>query len=79
VASSAGSPDSAREYDTRVEHGFGTAIVVERVLGRIFYRKWPHIASAYISGISVGILARWQASVSNGAKRYRAGRCPGGA
>ena len=35
-----------------------TAITVEMVLGRIFLRKWPHPASAYISGISVGILLR---------------------
>jgi Na+-transporting NADH:ubiquinone oxidoreductase subunit NqrB len=28
------------------------------VLGRIFLRKWPHPASAYITGISVGILIR---------------------
>ncbi|HEX5234618.1 MAG TPA: hypothetical protein VFW25_04730 [Silvibacterium sp.] len=36
----------------------GTAIAVELVLGRIFLGKWPHIASAYITGISVGILLR---------------------
>jgi enediyne biosynthesis protein E5 len=35
-----------------------TAISFEMVLGRIFLRKWPHPASAYISGISVGILLR---------------------
>jgi enediyne biosynthesis protein E5 len=35
-----------------------TAITFEMVLGRIFLRKWPHPASAYISGISVGILLR---------------------
>jgi hypothetical protein len=35
-----------------------TAIAFEMVLGRIFLRKWPHPASAYISGISVGILLR---------------------
>ncbi len=35
-----------------------TAMVFEVVLGRIFYRKWPHPASAYITGISVGILLR---------------------
>jgi Na+-translocating ferredoxin:NAD+ oxidoreductase RnfD subunit len=34
------------------------AIVVELALGRLVYRKWPHLASAYISGISVGILVR---------------------
>jgi len=35
-----------------------TAIVVEMALGRIFLGKWPHPASAYITGISVGILLR---------------------
>ena len=35
-----------------------TAIVCEMVLGRIFLHKWPHPASAYITGISVGILLR---------------------
>ena len=28
------------------------------MLGRLFYGKWPHLASAYITGISVGILVR---------------------
>ncbi|HKG22223.1 MAG TPA: hypothetical protein VKC34_10010 [Blastocatellia bacterium] len=36
----------------------GTAILVEVVLARVFTGKWPHLASAYISGISVGILVR---------------------
>src|ERR1700758_577601 len=35
-----------------------TSIVAECVLGRIFFGKWPHLASAYITGISVGILVR---------------------
>ena len=35
-----------------------TSIIAEMVLGRIFLRKWPHPASAYITGISVGILLR---------------------
>ncbi len=34
------------------------SILTELVLGRIFTGKWPHLASAYISGISVGILLR---------------------
>src|SRR4051812_41877373 len=34
------------------------AIVTEMVLSRIFVGKWPHLASAYITGISVGILIR---------------------
>ena len=35
-----------------------TSIAVEMILGKLFTKKWPHIASAYISGISVGILVR---------------------
>jgi Na+-transporting NADH:ubiquinone oxidoreductase subunit NqrB len=35
-----------------------TAIVTEIVLGRLWYGRWPHLASAYISGISVGMLVR---------------------
>jgi len=35
-----------------------TAILAEVVLGRSVTGKWPHLASAYISGISVGILIR---------------------
>jgi hypothetical protein len=35
-----------------------TSVGAEMVLGRIFLRKWPHPASAYITGISVGILLR---------------------
>ena len=35
-----------------------TAIVAELMLGRLTYGKWPHLASAYITGISVGILVR---------------------
>jgi hypothetical protein len=34
------------------------SVVVEMALGRIFVGKWPHLASAYITGISVGILVR---------------------
>ncbi len=34
------------------------SILTELVLGRLFTHKWPHLASAYISGISVGILLR---------------------
>ncbi|HWB08677.1 MAG TPA: hypothetical protein VG826_05615 [Pirellulales bacterium] len=33
-------------------------LVAELVLGRFFWGKWPHLASAYISGISVGILIK---------------------
>jgi Na+-translocating ferredoxin:NAD+ oxidoreductase RnfD subunit len=35
-----------------------TAIGVELVLGRLFTGSWPHLASAYISGISIGMLVR---------------------
>jgi enediyne biosynthesis protein E5 len=35
-----------------------TAIIAEMALGLLFRRKWPHPASAYITGISVGILLR---------------------
>ena len=35
-----------------------TSISVELVLVRALYGKWPHLASAYVSGISVGILVR---------------------
>ena len=35
-----------------------TSIALELILGRIFLHKWVHPASAYISGISVGILVR---------------------
>jgi Na+-translocating ferredoxin:NAD+ oxidoreductase RnfD subunit len=34
------------------------SIATELVLSRIFAGKWPHLASAYITGISVGILIR---------------------
>ena len=46
-----------------------TSIFTELLLGRIFLGKWPHPASAYISGISVGILIRspafWRASMQS--------------
>lgn len=35
-----------------------TSIGMEMILGKIFLHKWVHPASAYISGISVGILVR---------------------
>ncbi|HEY0006139.1 MAG TPA: hypothetical protein VGB17_15270 [Pyrinomonadaceae bacterium] len=34
------------------------SLLTELILGRIFVGKWPHLASAYITGISVGILVR---------------------
>jgi enediyne biosynthesis protein E5 len=36
----------------------GTSIAIEMLLGRIVVGKWPHLASAYISGISIGMLLR---------------------
>lgn len=38
----------------------GTSIATEILLSRLVYKKWPHLASAYVSGISVGILLRSQ-------------------
>jgi Na+-translocating ferredoxin:NAD+ oxidoreductase RnfD subunit len=35
-----------------------TALVVELVVARLYLGRWPHLASAYVSGISVGILVR---------------------
>ena len=35
-----------------------TSIAMELILGRIFLGKWLNVASAYITGISVGILVR---------------------
>lgn len=36
----------------------GAAIALELVLSRLLRGRWPHLASSYISGISVGILIR---------------------
>jgi enediyne biosynthesis protein E5 len=46
------------ESYTRTLLAIVTSIAAEMVLGRIFLHKWPHPASAYITGISVGILLR---------------------
>ncbi|MGP0067687.1 MAG: hypothetical protein ACLQGP_29335 [Isosphaeraceae bacterium] len=35
-----------------------SSIAMEIILSRLIVGKWPHLASAYISGISVGILIR---------------------
>ena len=35
-----------------------TSMIAEMILGRLFTHQWPNLASAYISGISVGILVR---------------------
>ncbi len=36
----------------------GTSVVVELILGRLFYGEWPNASSGYTSGISVAILVR---------------------
>jgi Na+-translocating ferredoxin:NAD+ oxidoreductase RnfD subunit len=46
------------ESYTRTLLAIGSAIAAELILGRIVVGKWPHLASAYITGISVGILLR---------------------
>ena len=43
---------------TRTALAITTCIAMEMVLGRLFWGKWPHLASAYISGISIGMLIR---------------------
>ena len=43
---------------SRTALAIGTAIGVELLLARLFTGRWPHLASAYISGISVGMLVR---------------------
>lgn len=43
---------------TRTLLAIGTSISMELLLGKLVAGKWPHVASAYISGISVGILLR---------------------
>ncbi len=42
----------------RTALAIGAALVAELILGRIFFGKWLNLASAYITGISVGILLR---------------------
>ena len=46
------------ESYTRTATAIVTAIVAELLMGRLTYGRWPHPASAYITGISVGILVR---------------------
>ena len=43
---------------TRTLLAIGTSIAAELILGKLVVGKWPNVASAYISGISVGILLR---------------------
>ena len=42
----------------RTALAIATAFASEMALGRLTYGKWPYAASAYITGISVGILLR---------------------
>ena len=46
------------ESYTRTALAIGTAIAAELALGRLVYGRWPHLASAYITGISVGMIVR---------------------
>ncbi len=46
------------ESFSRTALAIGTSMVCEIALTLLFYKKFPHLASAYISGISVGILVR---------------------
>ena len=46
------------ESYTRTLLAIATSVTGELILGRVFLKKWPHPASAYITGISVGILLR---------------------
>ena len=43
---------------TRTLLAIATAMLFDLVLGRLVHAKIPHLASAYITGISVGILVR---------------------
>ncbi len=42
----------------RTALAIGTSIAAELILSKFFFGKWVHPASAYITGISVGILVR---------------------
>ena len=46
------------ESFSRTTLAIATGMVFEVGLSLLVYRKWPNLASAYISGISVGILLR---------------------
>ncbi len=43
---------------SRTALAIATSIVMELVLGRLLGGRWPHLASAYVSGISIGMLVR---------------------
>lgn len=46
------------ESYTKTLLAIGASVLTELILGRMMTRTWPNLASAYISGISVGILLR---------------------
>lgn len=46
------------ESYTRTALAIVSAMAMEMLLSRLLLGKWPHLASAYITGISVGILIR---------------------
>jgi enediyne biosynthesis protein E5 len=46
------------ESFSRTALAIATAMLLELALGRLFYGKFPNLASSYITGISVGILIR---------------------
>ena len=46
------------ESYSRTLAAIGVAIAAELVLARAVFGRWPHLASAYISGISVGMIIR---------------------
>ena len=46
------------ESFSRTALAIATSMILDLVLARLLLRKWPHLASAYITGISVGILLR---------------------
>ena len=46
------------ESFSRTALAISTSILFELVLGRLFWGRFPNLASAYITGISVGILIR---------------------
>jgi Na+-translocating ferredoxin:NAD+ oxidoreductase RnfD subunit len=46
------------ESYTRTLLAIGASVAMELILGRMALGKWPNLASAYITGISIGILVR---------------------
>ena len=46
------------ESFSRTALAIATSMILDLVLARLVIRRWPNLASAYITGISVGILVR---------------------